>query len=198
MPFDIDLHEIVETIDPEPLARCVTSLLASASSRFWTDPASSTGKYHPDYDNGFGGLVRHTVVVAAMAVDGCRRYGREDLRHVVVAAALCHDLWKNGASWGKYTVRSHGPIASEKVSEKISSFPEIARELDLVSYAVAWHYGIWCKPEARPPFSFMPLLDDDDYSTVALVLQEADFYCSRAFLGDPDEASLRGVLGCQK
>ena len=30
---------------------------------FWTDGASSSGKYHPQFSQGEGGLVRHTKAV---------------------------------------------------------------------------------------------------------------------------------------
>ena len=37
-------------------------LLDGLPEYFYTIPASSTGKYHPDFASGEGGLVRHTKV----------------------------------------------------------------------------------------------------------------------------------------
>ena len=39
-----------------------------------TGPASSTGKYHPDSDNGEGGLIRHTKAVTRFTVDLINKY----------------------------------------------------------------------------------------------------------------------------
>jgi len=64
---------------------------------FWSAPSSFTGKYHPGWANGPGGLVLHTRVVAHTAGDLCRAFGVERLRRdQIVAAAILHDLFKFG------------------------------------------------------------------------------------------------------
>ena len=43
-------------------------LIANAEDYFFTVPASSSGKYHPQFSLGVGGLVRHTRCVAYFAM----------------------------------------------------------------------------------------------------------------------------------
>ena len=52
--------------DPE-VKRLVRIVLDKAPENFWTIAASSTGKYHPEYAAGEGGLIRHTKAVVRIA-----------------------------------------------------------------------------------------------------------------------------------
>lgn len=48
-----------------PIVRTIVEdLLSEVPNYFFEIPASSTGKYHPDYALGKGGLVRHTKAAA--------------------------------------------------------------------------------------------------------------------------------------
>ena len=57
----------INDIQDENLRAFATELIANADDYFFTVPASSSGKYHPPFDLGDGGLVRHTRLVAYMA-----------------------------------------------------------------------------------------------------------------------------------
>lgn len=90
---------------------------------FFTVPASSTGKYHPDFANGDGGLVRHTVAVVEIADTlGELHEFTARQRSIVVIAALLHDACKYAARvgverWGAYSTKPHGEIAFLELSE---------------------------------------------------------------------------------
>lgn len=78
---------------------------------FFEVAASSTGKYHPSYALGEGGLVRHTKAAVAIAKDllGLEMYGKysaED-KDIILAALILHDGMKHGTVGGKYTVATH-------------------------------------------------------------------------------------------
>lgn len=90
---------------------------------FFTVPASSSGKYHPDFANGDGGLVRHTVAVCeiADALGELHEFNARQ-RSIVLIAALLHDACKYAARvgverWGGYTTKPHGEIAFVELSE---------------------------------------------------------------------------------
>ena len=62
--FERELSLIVS----EDLRMAVKSyLIDRVPDHFWTDGASSSGKYHPKFAQGVGGLVRHTNAVVMFA-----------------------------------------------------------------------------------------------------------------------------------
>ncbi len=88
---------------------------------FWTVPASSTGKYHPEYVSGDGGLVRHTLAVAKLTKHICGlRYLRMDevTQDRMVAAAILHDTYKRGPKDEPEpeTNKDHAWLASKRLT----------------------------------------------------------------------------------
>ena len=62
--FEREINLIVD----EDLRMAVKSYMEEAvPDYFWTDGASSSGKYHPQFAQGEGGLVRHTKAVVMFA-----------------------------------------------------------------------------------------------------------------------------------
>lgn len=102
---------------------------------FWFIPASSSGKYHPNFSLGMGGLVRH--------VKGVFRVAEELFRNPLLApftdlaqdrirvAILLHDGLKQGAEpHGTHTVHEHPVIVRENL------MPEGLDEAECFE----WHY----------------------------------------------------------
>ena len=48
---------------------CAKNMIELLPDYFFSIPASSTGKYHPGFAQGDGGLVRHTKVAVRMAYE---------------------------------------------------------------------------------------------------------------------------------
>ena len=57
----------LEDVRSETVRNLVIKSLDTISEKFFHAGASSTGKYHPDYTAGDGGLVRHTMSVEYFA-----------------------------------------------------------------------------------------------------------------------------------
>lgn len=98
-------------IKSEKIREFVADELERLPDYFFEVAASSTGKYHPTYALGEGGLVRHTKAAVAIAKDllGLEMYGRysaED-KDIILAALILHDGMKHGTAGGKYTVATH-------------------------------------------------------------------------------------------
>ena len=66
--------EIGSIVDDD-LRKLATEVIAQADDYFFTIPASSTGKNHPPFSLGEGGLVRHTKCVVYMVLN--RSYSEE-------------------------------------------------------------------------------------------------------------------------
>ena len=75
----------INMIKDEDLRNVVYSYMAEATpDYFWTDGASSSGKYHPQFSQGEGVLVRHTKAVVMFAAELLRMssyaYMREEYK----------------------------------------------------------------------------------------------------------------------
>lgn len=76
-------------------------LIGTIPNYFFEIPASSTGKYHPDYALGKGGLVRHTKAACLFAnilrIPNPLQLS-ERMLDCAIAALIMHDTRKSGIS----------------------------------------------------------------------------------------------------
>ena len=92
-------------------------LIGNADDYFFSVPASSSGKYHPQFDLGLGGLVRHTRCVTFFAEAMAESLDfDDDTTDLLIIAALAHDIRKQGDNTG-HTVREHPILASKYVKD---------------------------------------------------------------------------------
>lgn len=101
----------------EKQEKTLSLLSSSVSEKMKSVPASSSGKYHPLFAQGEGGLVRHSKAVAQTA------YGLAGLLNVpgnkdrFVVAGLMHDMWKLGPEGNSsFTDPKHGSLAAEALA----------------------------------------------------------------------------------
>ena len=79
---------------------------------FWEIGASSSGKYHPQFSQGEGGLVRHTKAVVMFAEELLRMssymYMSEEHKDYVIMACIVHDTCKYGmCDYDKEDYKNH-------------------------------------------------------------------------------------------
>lgn len=119
---------------------------------FYVVPSSSTGKYHPWYSNGFGGLVRHTKAAVKIAVD---LLSLEQNKHLpadeIIAALILHDTFKYGMPFkdeddpddhNTCTTYSH-PLQAADAVRKFAPNTEACEELKCVACLISSHMGQW-------------------------------------------------------
>ena len=77
--------------------KIIENLLNNLPDYFYKIPASSTGKYHPSFSLGDGGLVRHTKVAVRIAkelldnnVIGTHSFNDND-KDLIIMALLLHE-----------------------------------------------------------------------------------------------------------
>ena len=113
---------------------------------FYHVPASSTGKYHPNYALGDGGLYRHVRAAVGIAVDLFRIYNfASDEQDLIIVSLILHDGWKQGLDGiTGNTVHAHPLIATKVLIEKISTEgkSEKALYLTLVCENISSHMGL--------------------------------------------------------
>lgn len=82
---------------------------------FYKVPASSTGKYHPSFDHGNGGLLRHTQMTCEILKEFERMDEYKNLNFFdMMVACILHDTFKNGYVDNGRTVSSHASIAADE------------------------------------------------------------------------------------
>ena len=113
---------------------------------FFEIPASSTGKYHPEFSLGDGGLVRHTKVAVKIAYDllnnECVGYSfNDDEKDLIIFTLLIHDGLKEGKIKEKYTVFDHPILIGKYVDENKDKLDLSAEELKLVVHMLSSHMG---------------------------------------------------------
>ena len=172
------INEIGDIKDAD-LKAFATELIANADDYFFVVPASSSGKYHPPFDLGDGGLVRHTRLVAYMARSLAESYCFSDYdTDCLIVAALAHDIKKQGNGDTGHTVWDHPILAMHYIQEIYGkmNFNVPADTIEKISNAVSSHMGKWgneprfCKGNTPLP---MPVTEFDK------ALQAADYVASR-------------------
>lgn len=96
----------------------VRKMLETCPKYFYEVPASSTGKHHPDYALGRGGLLRHTKAAVKIAVSLLENPGLHEFtageRDIIIAALILHDTVKHGFVESQYSVLDH-PLLVERL-----------------------------------------------------------------------------------
>ena len=127
---------------------------------FFEIPASSTGKYHPEFALGEGGLLRHTKVAVRMAYEllnnntvGAKFTDKD--KDLIIRALVLHDGVKSGMEQSKYTKFDHPLLVSKLIMEnkdKLSLEIDDVRKLCsmIESHMGEWTYDSYQKKEVLP------------------------------------------------
>lgn len=133
---------------------------------FWTVPASSSGKYHPTFALGDGGLVRHTQMACEIAKEMFRldEYKDCDSLHIMFALII-HDTFKSGHVDTGKTTYSHQSIAADELwdlHDRLSKdqFPRMSGDVDCICSLVQTHMGSWSRTPPTTKEQFLVHLCD--------------------------------------
>lgn len=115
---------------------------------FFKIAASSTGKYHPSFSLGDGGLVRHTKVAAKIAYDlisdeSITNVFTQDEKDMMIFALILHDGLKHGLEKQEYTVFEHPILMANFIKDNRSKLTLSDKEIDFISSIIATHMGPW-------------------------------------------------------
>ena len=124
-------------------------LVSHLPDYFFKVDASSTGKYHPKYAAGDGGLTRHVKSACKFANELLsnpiigKPYSSRD-KDLIIIALLIHDGLKYGKGVKEqYTRFDHPILASEYAKELKDKLNMSEEELEKMANAVASHMGPW-------------------------------------------------------
>jgi hypothetical protein len=138
-------------IQNDNIRKFTEKAIESLPEYFFEVAASSTGKYHPSYALGKGGLVRHTKAAVRIAIDLFRlemfKY-TEDEKDLIIASLILHDGMKHGNEGSQYTITEH-PLVMKFALESNEDLQQSRYITDdyfqLICGNVASHMGQWSK-----------------------------------------------------
>lgn len=145
---------------------------------FWTDGASASGKYHPKFAQGVGGLVRHTIAGGIMLEEVLRMspycYLTDEHKDFCRVGILLHDTRKYGHAHEPNTkaYKMHAVNAAQAVKDYWQRFFGYPAPEWLLS-TIRTHMGQWSEKECRP----MTNLDR--------AVHTADYWASRSMIDIP-------------
>lgn len=160
--------------NPE-LRACARKLWNNAPKYFFHDAASSSGKYHPKFDLGDGGVMRHSLLVAYFAHEIATAWGmsQRDIDRAVIAG-LIHDVLKRGPEGGEQTVFEHPLYAARYVRDM---FPG-NDDMEIVATAIESHMGKWNTSKYSDVVLPVPV------TMIQLCVSAADMTASRKILSE--------------
>ena len=161
-------------VSPE-LRACARKLCNNAPEYFFHDAASSSGKYHPEFDLGDGGVKRHSLLVAYFAHEIATAWGmsQHDIDCAVIAG-LIHDVLKRGPEGGEHTAFEHPLYAAQYVRDM---FPGNS-DMELVASAIESHMGKWNTSKYSDTVLPVPM------TMIQLCVSAADMTASRKILSE--------------
>lgn len=125
-------------------AYCISQL----PDYFFRVPASSSGKYHPSYALGDGGLVRHTKAAVMIAhelfnLEMFQKQFSEEQQDLILASLFLHDGLKQGNNVG-HTIFEH-PLSSANFIIKCNSerLYLTRKQVRIIYDAIQSHMGQW-------------------------------------------------------
>ena len=171
----------LDYIKNEKYRESAKNLLEKVPDYFFEIPASSTGKYHPDFATGEGGLVRHTKVALRIALEILSLEYMSEVftdreKDLLLVAIMFHDTQKLGDPMEKYTRFDHPLLAANFIKENknVTSFNN--DDIIFIEKAISAHMGQW---------------NTSDYSNITLpkpnnkyefFVHQCDYLASRKFI----------------
>lgn len=123
------------------------TMLKKLPDYFYEVPASSTGKYHPNYALGNMGLVRHTKAAVRIAhellLNESLNNFTNDEKDLIIMALCLHDGLKSGLKKSEYTLFEHPILMANYLIENKDDLELTDDEITFVSDAIKTHMGPW-------------------------------------------------------
>lgn len=147
MKSDVFKRELSYILNDRIKESCIM-LLNLLPDYFYEIPASSTGKYHPSFSLGDGGLVRHTKVAVKIARELFNDNSlfasyTNDEKDLLTLSIILHDGVKEGLVKEKYVRFDHPVLMASFIKENASKTKLNDKEIKLICDVISSHMGPW-------------------------------------------------------
>lgn len=195
------VQPVLDTFENDDIKEFAIVLLDKLPEYIWHVGASSTGKYHPQYSLGEGGLMRHQMAVVRflnfffeLEQYNSKLTSREmDLMRL---SGLVHDGMKSGTQEAyeksKYTKFDHPILMAEVVRSYDGQYLN-HEEIELIADTISKHMGAWNTDKKsnvvlpKPNNKFARMLHVADYlSSRKCLTMDFDDYVPAAKTEIPD------------
>ena len=179
----------IKWIRNKDIRKFAIMILSELPDYFFSIPASSTGKYHPTYSLGEGGLVRHTkgamlIAKSLLDLEQYKAEYTEEQRDIMLTAILLHDGLKHGINGGNYTIATHPIEMADFVKSKSGICKTIMGEsgeedewLETICDCIASHMGEW-----NADYKTKKVILPKPISSLEKFVHMCDYLASRKFL----------------
>lgn len=137
----------INYIKDQRIRNSLITILNKLPEYFYQIPASSTGKYHPDFASSECGLVKHTKVAVRFAYelfnDEAICNFNQNEKDLIIFALTIHDGLKEGKVKEKYTVFDHPLQISNFLKENSKELELSDDEVKFICKCVETHMGPW-------------------------------------------------------
>ena len=139
-------YDEINYIKDESLRKSLGKLIELLPDYFFKEPATSTGKYHPEYAQGEGGLLRHTKAAVRIGYELLqdlsisKKYTNHE-KYLMLMALLLHDGFKKGLVEERYTRFDHPLIAAKIILDNASEVGLSKEDATFISDAIKTHMG---------------------------------------------------------
>ena len=168
-------------IKDEKIKESCETMLNLLPDYFFQIPASSTGKYHPEFTLGDGGLVRHVKAAVRIAYEllsnpsiGGKYTSKE--QDLMIMTLILHDGLKSGLTHNRYTQFDHPTLIKNYIIENKDKLKLSDKEIDFVAKAIESHMGPWNKDYNGNEVLPVPKTKYENF------VHMCDFLASRKFL----------------
>lgn len=138
--FEVELGYIKD----DEIKEFTKNIILLLPDYFFEVSASSTGKYHPEYALGEGGLVRHTQAAVRIAIELFKiesfKYS-EKQKDIIISALILHDGAKLGIPKQKYTITEHPLVISKFIKDNNKILNN--EDLWIITECIESHMGQW-------------------------------------------------------
>ena len=138
----------LELISDDKLSECLLNIINMLPDYWLVEAASSTGKYHPEYALGDGGLLRHSKAAMRIGYEllsnpciGDKYTPRE--KDLMLMSLLVHDGLKLGLPKEKYTRFDHPILMGKFIIDNYKEIGITKEDAEFMDNVIKTHMGPW-------------------------------------------------------
>ena len=143
-------YDEINCLKDKELKQVLAKLVDLLPDYFFKEAASSTGKYHPKYALGEGGLLRHTKAAFRIGYELlqdlsiAKKYTLKE-HDLMLIALIMHDGFKRGLKEEKYTRVDHPLIAANIILDNYMKVGLSKEDANFIADAIKTHMGDYTK-----------------------------------------------------
>lgn len=142
------LKDEINYIKDDRVKESLIYMINKLPDYFFTVEAASTGKYHPSYAQGDGGLLRHSKAAMRIGYELLSNPAIGDKytdiqKDLMLMGLLLHDGLKLGFPQEKYTRFDHPILMANFIENESANLKISSDEVKFVADVIKTHMGVW-------------------------------------------------------